>query len=73
MISREMKAPARPAPRPRRSRPALFARERRARVSVMPGFEALVRVLYHHHRGVHHRADGDRMPPRDMMLAFTPW
>src|SRR6266705_2723229 len=25
----------------------------------MPGFEALVRVLDHHHRGIHHRADRD--------------
>jgi hypothetical protein len=40
--------------------PAFLARERRARVRVMPGFEALVRVLDHHHRGVDHRADGDR-------------
>ena len=26
---------------------------------MMPGFEPLVRVLDHHHRGVHHRADRD--------------
>ncbi len=37
--------------------PAFLARERRARVRVVPGFEALVRVLDHDHRGVHHRAD----------------
>ena len=39
--------------------PAFLARERCGRVSVMPGLDPLVRVLYHHHRGVHHRADRD--------------
>jgi len=39
--------------------PAFLARERRVRMRVVPGFEALVRVLDHHHRGVDHRADGN--------------
>ncbi len=40
--------------------PLLFALELLSRVRVVPRLDVLVRVLDHHHRRVHHRADGDR-------------
>ena len=40
--------------------PMFFAFERAARMRVLPGFEFLVRVLDHHHRGIDHRTDRNR-------------
>jgi hypothetical protein len=34
--------------------------------------EALEGVLDHHHRAVHHQADGDRQAPSDIRLAEMP-
>ena len=42
------------------TRPVRLALQGFAGVLVLPGLDVLVRVLDHHHRGIHHRADGDR-------------
>ncbi len=38
-----------------------------------PTPQAAMRILNHHNGGIHHRTDGNRYPPSDMILAFSPW